>query len=402
MLHKWVSITNAGKTVWDRLLNIRLGVYRTDATFDDRDPDYPLYLTQEHLGGPVVAFEDPIGRKRGFPSYVDRQFFLSLAHPAGFALRKEKTVVLQQLPGVRLASGASFDCMEAVYGVAAEGHARQAFVKQLHDRMLRVRRGRDKPLAIFEPFGSKPDGDFNATETYLLDNLAKLDKARRENGLKWDYYSVDFWHDPAADLSAPNVRNFPNGFDKTMREISRQGMKPGLWIDSGEAGGWTIWDNPAVKNARTSSGGLCRASDVVSRLYLEGFTRQIRENGVRLLKFDNLLDRCDEPNHDHLPGDYSTEPICNHIIQLYRDLNRLCPDVMIMLYWRYQSPWWLEHADTLFDIGTKIEAASFAPWPTFRARDSVTRRLDEVLDGERHSDGGLGSLGNLALRLAVE
>ena len=155
-------------------------------------------------------------------------------------------------------------------------------------------------------------------------------------------------------------------------------MKPGLWIDSGQIGVWTIWDNPAVKNARTSSGGLCRASDAVSRLYLEGFTRQIRENGVRLLKFDNLLDRCDEPGHDHLPGDYSTEPICNHIIQLYRDLDRLCPDVMIMLYWRYQSPWWLEHADTLFDIGTKIEAASFAPWPTFRARDSVTRRLDEA------------------------
>jgi len=51
--------------------------------------------------------------------------------------------------------------------------------------------------------------------------------------LKWDYYGIEFWHDPAADLSAPNVRNFPNGFAKTMREIARQGMKPGLWIDSG-------------------------------------------------------------------------------------------------------------------------------------------------------------------------
>ncbi len=386
VLHKWVSISNGGKSVWNRLLNVRLGVYRTNATIDDHDPDYPLYLTQEHLGGPVIAFEDPIGRKRGFPSYVERQFFLSLAHPAGFALRKGNTVVLQQLPGVRLAPGASFDCMEAVYGVAVEGQARQAFVKQLHDRMLRVRHGRDKPLAIFEPFGSKPNFRCNAAEDflssdpeeYLLSNLAKVDAARRESGLKWDYYAIEFWHDPAGDLATPNGRNFPNGFAKVLREIARQGMKPGLWIDSGQIGVWTIWDNPAVKNARTSSGGLCRASDAVSRLYLEGFTRQIRENGVRLLKFDNLLDRCDEPGHDHLPGDYSTEPICNHIIQLYRDLDRLCPDVMIMLYWRYQSPWWLEHADTLFDVGTKIEAASFAPWPTFRARDSVTRRLDEA------------------------
>ncbi len=167
VLHKWVSITNAGKSVWNRLLNIRLGVYRTDATIDDRDPDYPLYLTQEHLGGPVVAFQDPIGRKRGFPSYLERQFFLSLAHPAGFALRKEDTVTLQQLPGVRLAPEAKFDCMEAVYGVAAEGRARQAFVKQLHDRMLRVRRGRDKPLAIFEPFGAKPNFVCNNAADFL-------------------------------------------------------------------------------------------------------------------------------------------------------------------------------------------------------------------------------------------
>ena len=184
VLHKWVSITNGGKSVWDRLLNVRLGVYRTDATIDDHDPDFPLYLTQEHLGGPVIAFEDPIGRKRGFPSYVEGQFFLSLAHPAGFALRNENTVTLQQLPGVRLAPGATFDCMEAVYGVAPEGQARQAFVKQLHDRMLRVRRGRDKPLAIFEPFGSKPDGNFDATEAYLLDNLAKVDKARHRKRLE--------------------------------------------------------------------------------------------------------------------------------------------------------------------------------------------------------------------------
>lgn len=386
VLHKWVSITNAGKTAWNRLLNVRLGVYGTDATGNDHDPDYPLYLTQEHLGGPIVPFDDPIGRKRGYPSYVEKQFFLSLAHPAGFALRKENTVTLKQLPGILLAPGEKFDCMEAVYGVAPEGQARQAFVNQLHDRMRRVRRGRDKPLAIFEPFGSKPNVVCNSAEDfllsnpedYLLSNLAKLDAARHESGLKWDYYSIEFWHDPAADLSTPSVRTFPNGFGKTMREIARQGMKPALWIDSGQIGVWTIWDNPAVKNARTRTGGLCRASDAADRLYLEGFSKQIRENGVRLLKFDNLLDTCDEPNHGHLPGEYSTEPICNHIIRLYQDLDRLCPDVMIMLYWRYQSPWWLEHADTLFDAGTKIEAASFAPWPTFRARDSVTRRLDEA------------------------
>jgi len=119
-----VSIVNRGNATWDRLLNVRLGVYRTDVAADDHDPDYPVYLTQEHLGGPVIAFEDPVGRKRGFPAYLEQQYFLSLAHPAGFALRQEKTVTLKQLPGAKLEAGKQFDCMEAVYGVAAEGQAR--------------------------------------------------------------------------------------------------------------------------------------------------------------------------------------------------------------------------------------------------------------------------------------
>ena len=156
-------------------------------------------------------------------------------------------------------------------------------------------------------------------------------------------------------------------------------MKPGLWLDSGELGGWSIAANPAVKPALTHRGeSLCRATEPANRFYIEGFTHQMRENGVRLLKFDNFLERCDEPAPEHLPGDYSTEPICNAVIECYRALDAACPDVFLMLYWKYQSPWWLQHADTLFDAGTRIEAASFAEWPTLRARESATRRLDQA------------------------
>ena len=34
-----------------------------------------------------------------------------------------------------------------------------------------------------------------------------------------------------------------------------------------------------------------------------------------------------------------------------------CPDVFLILYWGHRSPWWLLHADTLFDSGSSIEAA---------------------------------------------
>ena len=94
-----------------------------------------------------------------------------------------------------------------------EGQARQAFLNQLHDRMRRVRRGRDKPLAIFEPFGSKADGDFDATEAYLLDNLAKVDQGpagkRLEVGLLLDRVLARFGRRPlGAECSqfSPRIR----------------------------------------------------------------------------------------------------------------------------------------------------------------------------------------------------
>ncbi len=373
VLRKFVTITNRSGQQWNRLLNVRLGSYSTDAQAEVADPDYPALLESR--------IDDLAGKQRGFPAYVEWQFFVGLAHPAGFAMRQDQELSLRQMPGAKVAPGASFECMEAVYGVSREGLARQAFRDHLLTRMRRVLRGHDKPLAIFEPFGAKPDGNFWETEEFVLDNLAKVAEGQRDSGLHWDYYSIDFWHDPKGDLKTPDAGRFPNGFTKILPELTKLGTRPGLWVDSGNVGDWTIVENPAVARALTAargsqSFGLCRATEPANRFYIEGYAHQLRENGVRLVKFDNVQLTCSSPDHEHLPGDYSTEPIANALIEFYRSLDRECPDVFIMLYWYYLSPWWLQYADTVFDVGMHMEGASFSPYPALRARDSVTRRLD--------------------------
>ena len=55
--------------------------------------------------------------ERGFPVCAEG-FFFALAHPAGVAEGAGGKVSLRQYPGVRLAPGKTFECMEAVYGVA--------------------------------------------------------------------------------------------------------------------------------------------------------------------------------------------------------------------------------------------------------------------------------------------
>ena len=213
--------------------------------------------------------------------------------------------------------------METVYGVSREGQARQAFRDHIESRMRRVLRGHDKPLAIFEPFGAKPDGDFWETEAFVTDNLAKLAEGQRDSGLHWDYYLIDFWHDPKGDLKTPSTKLFPNGFTKILPELKTLGTLPGLWVDSGNVGDWTIAENPAVERALTPARGakqlgLCRATEPANRFYIEGYAHQLRANGVRLVKFDNAQLTCSNPAHEHLPGDYSVEPIENALIEFYR------------------------------------------------------------------------------------
>ena len=91
---------------------------------------------------------------------MNEQFFLGLAHPAGWATGSDGQVTLRQHPGKKLAPGAEFACMEAVYGVAAAGGARGQFLAYVAARGRRVVRGHDKPYAIFEPFGARPNGEF--------------------------------------------------------------------------------------------------------------------------------------------------------------------------------------------------------------------------------------------------
>ncbi|GMW02391.1 MAG: hypothetical protein AMXMBFR84_35270 [Candidatus Hydrogenedentota bacterium] len=373
VLRKFVAITNRSDQEWNRLLNIQLGSYSTDTQSEISDKDFPAMLES-----PIV---DLAGKQRGFPAYVEWQFFVGLAHPAGSVLRQDRNLNLLQMPGAKLAPGATFECMEAIYGVSGEGQSRQAFRDHLQTRMRRVQRGHDRPLAIFEPFGAKPGGDFWQDEAFFMDNIAKVAEGQRDSSLHWDYYSIDFWTDSKGDLITPDAERFPNGFTRMLPELAKLGIQPGLWVDSGNVGDWTIAENPAVAQALTpargrSGFGLCRATDPANRFYIDGYAHHLRESGVCLVKFDNAQLTCSVPEHEHLPGEYSVEPIENALIEFYRSLDRESPDVFIMLYWYYLSPWWLQYADTVFDVGMHMEGASFSTYPALRARDSVARRLD--------------------------
>jgi hypothetical protein len=376
VLRKLVTITNSGKTEWDRLLNVRLGTYRTDAQLSGG----------EHVVQPpsfrsrAVVF----GGLQGFPVYAADEFFLSLAHPAGWSTQKPGEISLRHYPGAKLPPGGRRECMEAVYGVGEQGRGREAFVSYVRSRMRRTVRGHDRPYAIFEPFGGRADGNFDETEAFVLDMIRKVGDGQRDSMCRFDLFSVDFWVDGRGDIKQCDPVRFPNGLERIKQELRQLDVALGLWIDSSICG-WTVGENPATHAAivqdqyRPGFGNtyFCRATEPIRSMYARSFSHHIRENGARLLKFDNLTTACNNPRHEHLPGIYSTEAIIDGVIDCYRALDAASPEVFIMLYWGYRSPWWLLYGDTMFETGVEMEAASPGHMPAPFARDGVTRKLDQ-------------------------
>ncbi len=357
VLRKFIKISNTGDREI-RLLNVRLGTYKTNAKLVDRE--------------------------QGFPVYLDEDRFMSLAHPAGWATAKDGIASLRQYPGKKLVPGESFECMEAVYGVGRAGDARKSFVAHVKSRMRRVVRGHDKPYAIFDNFGSWPErtgGDWRNCDKYELHSLRLLAESRKAAGCHFDFCNIHFWVDPTGDAKRWDPERFPQGIANIKPLLDSMGTLPGLWIDSSNTwgGNWGIGLNPDAKPSISHNPGwFCRASEPIKSLYREGILYQIRNNGVREFKFDNFHTECNNPRHDHLPGIYSTEAIENSMIEFLHDLDKECPDVFLILYWGFRSPWWLLHGDTLFDSGIGIEAASPSSLPAPYVRDSVTQKLDQA------------------------
>ena len=341
VLRKFVNIENGGRGTWNRLLNVRLGDYVTGAaslTGGELIPYPPSFRARAHC----------IGGLQGFPVYAEDAFFLSLAHPAGWTTQEPGRVSLRHYPGAVLKPGERRDCMEAVYGVGAAGEGRAAFVTHLRGRMRRVVRGHDRPYAIFEPFGGRTDGalddrnrSFNAMfasgslfeedEPYLLDMIAKVAEGQRDKVGCFDFFSIDFWVDNRGDIKRADPGRFPNQLERIKAVLRDTGITPGLWIDSTSCG-WSVGGNPAARRAivqdvppdfcdrdrwqqwRTLA-YFCRATEPIRSMYTEGFLHHIRENGVRLLKFDNFASQCSNPAHDHLPGIYGNEATHEAVIE---------------------------------------------------------------------------------------
>ncbi len=338
------------------------------------------------LGIDNVPVSDIGGGGQGWPVRISEDWFAGVAHPAGVARHGKGGVRLQVIPGVTLDPTHSHDYVSktAVIGV---GNGRRAFSEYLQARCRR------KPqfLNMYSLYGlceiaTSLFEKIELTEPLVTKNLDRL-RQLQARGVKFDYYCIDTgWNDPVGDLKTFHPANFPGGPEKSLKTVRELGMKPLLWISP--AAGPAVFragvTNPLVPPGGEDNNGTwgyyCLCGQKWRGILRDAMLHHVNINGVRGFKLDEVTFYCGRSTHGHLPNKYGVEHQMDAFIDTLDTVRKQCPDVFYMLYWRFMSPWWLLHADTIYQRGLLMEGATPSPFPSRIPRQSITIGLDQGHD----------------------
>ena len=329
------------------------------------------------------------GGGQGQPLALEDEAWAAVEYPSGENTAEAGRVKLAHFPGVTLPPGESYTSHVAVVGVAAEGQWLAAFT----DHIASKARRQGKVLSIYTPFGINnqwgPCPTLPDEETLdVLDVLERWQGA----GMHFDCFTLDTgWVDPASDHTRFRPNAYPNGPGEVIARIEALGMKFGLWFATSWAAescwgyepAWTRQEMPTMPYLNGCPdkvhfpGFFCFGVDAYERTIREAVLHHVRENGVRFIKFDGGNYRCDNPEHGHLPGKYSTERMYGSLIEIADAAREIAPDLFVMWYWGLRSPFWALYGDSIFESGLHMEGSGTSSTPTLYYRDSVTLAQDQ-------------------------
>jgi hypothetical protein len=359
---KWIEVTNrTGKEVL--LLDVQLDDFTTE-------------------GGAS-------GGGRGQPLFVGGEWFAAIEHPSGVNQADKNRVRMIHHPGRRLKPDETFRSHVALVSVAKPGQALEHFIGYIQSRSLR----KPRATAVYTPFGinSQWGGCPTLDEEQTLDVLNVLEKWQKK-GVRFDYFTLDVgWADLGSDLTRFNPTCYPNGPGRVVQRVNALGMKFGLWFATSWAAE-SCWDYPPALAGqppvslgyrlgypdKAAEGRMfCFGAEPYYSTLRNAVLHHIRENHVRLLKFDGGNYACDCTGHGHLPGKYSVEFMHERLIDLANAARAAAPDVVVMWYWGLNSPFWALYGDMIFESGLTMEGSATSAFPALYYRDSVTIAQDQ-------------------------
>ena len=188
--------------------------------------------------------------------------------------------------------------------------------------------------------------------------------ALRERGVRLDYYLMDaFWFRPGAWYDELDPVKFPCGFAPVTAHMREAGLSFGLWFDVNFI--HAHLDEPQLRRL-PEVGGVCFDAAAKARMQ-EAIAARIREDGVKLLKFDFAYFDCENPahaSHSALLSE-SKEKGVRHFVEMLEALRREEPELVVLAYNGFTtrldfigsveehggyacSPWWATLLDYVY------------------------------------------------------
>ena len=338
-------------------------------------------LTLRYAYTETAVFSGPLDRGgEGQPLFAGNRGFIASECPVAENRADGHTFSLRQAPFVSLKAGETFALSPVVFGLNTEGSMAESFW-----RFLRTRRpAPPAPLRIYCDWGAHDESDGNAgptlEESMAFRLLADLRRAKEQTGLTFDYYLMDdYWYDPRQNYRAFRPDRWPDGPERFVQAVQDEGMRFGLWFD-------VNCQRLELPQKALRRGGdaarLCMSCrENMDRLF-DSVTYQVRENHVRLLKFDFAFFDCEDAAHTfHSPRlTASKEPAVRLFCERLAALRAQYPDLRVLAYNGFTtdlsflssvdpnrhgmavSPFWAEVVDYVY-CGDPRPAEWPAPFP---------------------------------------
>ncbi|MBO4540550.1 MAG: hypothetical protein J5736_01045, partial [Bacilli bacterium] len=285
-----------------------------------------------------------------------------------------------------------YQCLPFVSGVAQEEGLEAAFRAYIDETAYAKR---DEFLSVYCNWGSYDNmtpGDPVFSSETLAKNFRDLDSFYEKSGSRPEYFLQDaFWFAEGSHYLAYDDSKLKEGPKFILDNIAKRQMKYGLWFDinfrEDKRKDWTEMDNGL------GVGALCLNEEKVYRAMEKAILARVKEDGIKMLKFDFAYFECHNPNHEDHSHDHveSKQKAILHFIQMVGDIRALDPEIKILCYngWTKTldslatskkpsqpiiSPYWTRYVDRLYCGDPR---PSEIPTPSFS--DSVIYYTDSMV-----------------------
>ena len=268
----------------------------------------------------------------GQPIFVGTDGFISSTFPAAENRADGRQLCLCQAPFVSLKSGEVFTFPSVVFGLNTEGDMAESFL-----RFLRPRRPNPTDrLRVYCDWGAHDESDDSTAppldEQMAYRLLADLCRVKEQTGLAFDYYLMDdYWYSTNEPYTAFDNTHWPNGPEAFIQAVEKSDMHFGLWFDVNMG---KLDDGCKIVTRGGTPELFCMGyRENMERLF-HGVEYQIRENHVRLLKFDFAFFDCNDTSHTFHSARHtaSKEPAVRLFIEHLAKLRAQYPDLRVLAY----------------------------------------------------------------------